>query len=248
MCVSHNVTCKTEIFYTYACICVMVHMFKSLVTHAHIKESRIHESCHRDTKEDVTSRVIHTYDLSCHRDTKEDVTSRVIHTYAQVVTQTHMCTSHVTRSRMNETCRTHIFKRVTSRAPPCLRTAAQLICAPWLIHTCAMTPSYMHHVWIIFLAWLHHMCTMTHLYVCYETFLCLPLSVRTGAQFASKENVEKPWAQSVRRSKQLQHCAIHDSFICVPWLFCFFVCVSLGLRTGPQFIQKNCGEALSSVC
>ena len=46
------------------------------------------------------------------------------------------------------------------------------ICVPWLIHTCAMTHSYVCHESFICVPWLIHMCAMTHSCVPWLIHMC----------------------------------------------------------------------------
>jgi len=47
------------------------------------------------------------------------------------------------------------------------------MCAPWLIHMCAMTHSYVWHDSFMCAPWLLHMCAMPHPCVWHDSFICV---------------------------------------------------------------------------
>jgi len=100
----------------------------------------------------------------------------------------------------NHTC---LWSYYLDPCPFSVQPLLRRLCVPWLIHMCAITPSYVCHGSYVCVSWLLRMCAMTHSYVCHGLFICVPWLIHMCAMTHS--------------------CVCHDSFIYMPWLIltCF---------------------------
>jgi len=159
-----------------------------VLSHTHISKSRVSTSHVIETLKKTSRHASYTH-MTCHvietlKKTSRHASYTHMHkswhkrTCARVMSHAHVWTRHVAHTYLNESRHGPTMFAYSCSIDMCTVTHSNVchdsfMCAPWLIQTCAMTPSCMHiqtcamtpscmhHDSFKRVLWLLHVCTMT---------------------------------------------------------------------------------------